>query len=162
MALDVFLLLDRITGDSPDVAHKGQLDVLSYSFGVVGGGSPVAGGAGAGKPSFSDVNLVVYQSAATIALLASATTGRAIATARLSLRHAGAATTSSSDFAFVDLTQCVVTAVNEAVNGGEDRVLTSLSLAYATVKWSYRAQDDRGVLGAPVTTGWDVGANKLL
>ena len=43
-AIDYFLKLDGISGESKDSKHKGEIDVLSFSFVETQSGSPGVGG----------------------------------------------------------------------------------------------------------------------
>ena len=59
MAVDVFLKLGDIKGESKDAKHAGEIDVLSWSWGVSQTGTMgVGGGGGAGKANFSDLNFM--------------------------------------------------------------------------------------------------------
>ena len=51
MAVDVFLKLGDVKGESKDSKHEGEIDVLSWSWGIsqTGLGS-MGGGSGAGAP----------------------------------------------------------------------------------------------------------------
>ena len=50
MAVDMFMAIDDLKGESVDKAKAGQIDVLAWSWGVSNSGSAhVGGGAGAGK-----------------------------------------------------------------------------------------------------------------
>jgi len=58
MASDIFAKIGDIKGESLDDKHKGEIEVLSYSWGVsnsgtIGGGG---GGGGAGKATFQDLS----------------------------------------------------------------------------------------------------------
>ena len=44
MAVDYFLKLDGIPGESTDAKHKGEIDVLAFSWGVSQSGSTAPGG----------------------------------------------------------------------------------------------------------------------
>ena len=49
MAVDMFLKMDGIKGESVDDKHKDEIDVLSWSWGMSQSGSAhMGGGAGAG------------------------------------------------------------------------------------------------------------------
>jgi type VI secretion system secreted protein Hcp len=53
-----FLKLDGIKGESIDKTHKGEIDIMSFSFGVSNGGQVGAGGGGgAGKVSFQSFKI---------------------------------------------------------------------------------------------------------
>ena len=59
MASDIFAKIGDIKGESADSKHKGEIDILSFSWGVtnsgtIGGG----GGGGAGKATFHDLSFI--------------------------------------------------------------------------------------------------------
>ena len=59
MALfDAFLKLDGIKGESADAKHKGEIDIMSFSWGLAQTGvSATGGGGGAGKVQLSGYSL---------------------------------------------------------------------------------------------------------
>lgn len=154
MALDMFLTIDGIRGESTDAAMRDSLDVLSYSFGVQNSGSSAVGGGGggAGRPDLTDLSVVVHQSTATVPLLVATAQGRRLDSAVLSVRRAG---TTGISFA-VTLTGVIVTSVHEGASGGDDRAVDAVSLSFEKVEWSYRTQSRDGALGSPVTGGYDL------
>jgi type VI secretion system secreted protein Hcp len=59
MAVDMFLKLDGIDGESSDHKHKGEIEILSFSWGVSQTISSTGGGGGAtGKVQVSDFSIV--------------------------------------------------------------------------------------------------------
>ena len=56
MAVDMFLdLKGEIKGEAQDSSHKGEIDVLAWSWGMSQSGSfHTGGGGGAGKANFQD------------------------------------------------------------------------------------------------------------
>jgi len=56
MAADYFLKLDGITGESTDAKHKGEIQLLSWSFGASNTTSFGGGGHGNGRVSFHDLS----------------------------------------------------------------------------------------------------------
>ena len=59
MAVDMFLKIDGIDGETRDHKHKGEIELLSFSWGLNNTTSAGAGGgAGAGKPSISDFSII--------------------------------------------------------------------------------------------------------
>ena len=58
MASDVFAKIGTIQGESKDVKHKNEIEVLAWSWGVEQSGSMAhGGGGGTGKASFHDLAL---------------------------------------------------------------------------------------------------------
>src|SRR5262245_44836400 len=93
VAQDWFLKIDGIDGESQDSAHKGEIEVLSWSWGVVHEGAPGPGGGGggaSGKPSFQDFHFVAHISKASPKLFLSCATGVHHKDALLTGRRAGA------------------------------------------------------------------------
>jgi type VI secretion system secreted protein Hcp len=59
-AVDYFLKLDGIEGESHDSKHKNEIDLQSWSWGESQSGTgAAAGGSGAGKVSMQDFHFVM-------------------------------------------------------------------------------------------------------
>ena len=57
MAVDMFLKLDGVTGESKDKVHTNEIDVLVWSWGMTNNASAqIGGGAGSGKASVQDLD----------------------------------------------------------------------------------------------------------
>src|ERR1700712_5362491 len=78
MAIDYFFKLDGISGTSTLAAYKGQLAVFSFSFGA--SNVPPQGSQGAGKPTFSDFNVLIPVDVSSPALYQACATGSVIKT----------------------------------------------------------------------------------
>src|SRR5271166_3289945 len=58
MAVDMFLKLDGVTGESKDKVHSKEIDILVWSWGMTNDGSAqVGGGAGSGKVNVQDISI---------------------------------------------------------------------------------------------------------
>lgn len=56
MAVDMYLKVDAVTGESADSNHNGWIDIQSFNWGASQPGNmAVGGGGGAGKVQFSDL-----------------------------------------------------------------------------------------------------------
>ncbi len=93
MALfDAFLKLDGIKGESADAKHKGEIDIMSFSWGVAQTGtSATGGGGGAGKVQFQDIHFVKKTDAASPLLMLNCANGAHIKEANFVVRKAGGA-----------------------------------------------------------------------
>ena len=49
MASDIFAKIGDIKGESADSKHKGEIDILSFSWGVTNSGTIGGGGGGGGR-----------------------------------------------------------------------------------------------------------------
>ncbi|MGH7916467.1 MAG: Hcp family type VI secretion system effector, partial [Candidatus Binataceae bacterium] len=76
MAIDYFLKLDGIDGESEDQNHKNWIDVVSFGWSATQPGTFAQGQGGtAGKVSMSDLNFQMHTSKATPALMKACASG---------------------------------------------------------------------------------------
>jgi type VI secretion system secreted protein Hcp len=157
MAVDFFLKLDGISGESLDANHKNEITVLSWSWGASQHSSVAgSGGSGAGKASLADLNIMKNYDAASVPLFKSLLAGKHIATGVLTANKAGG---NGKPFLTVSLTELFVTSVQSS--GSSEVPTESVSLSYATIKVEYSKQNDQGVLTASGSVTYDVKQNKL-
>src|SRR5437867_6223278 len=89
-ANDYFLKIDGIEGESFDSKHKGEIDVLSFSWGASQTGTLTAGGGGgAGKVQMQDMKFVMKVNKASPRLMLACATGQHMKGAILTARKAG-------------------------------------------------------------------------
>lgn len=158
MAERWFLKIDGIEGESTSSAHKGEIDVESWSWGLTNSGGGTGSGGGAGRASFADFQFVSRISKASPILFRSCATGTHHKAATLSGQRA---TRDKADFYTVKLSDVVVTGYaqsDSAVSVPSD----SFSLNFAKIEVSYQPSSPSGKFVPPVTAGFDVRANKML
>ncbi len=143
-AIDAFLKIDGIKGESTDARHKDEIDVLSWSWGV----SPKEEGKVGKRGCVQDLAITKYVDRATPALFAAAAMGTQVASAVLAMRKAGEG---QQEFLTYTLNQVYVTSVQQSGSGG-GALLEQVSLRASSIVVSYRPQNADGSLGAPVTT----------
>ena len=111
MAERWFLKLDGIAGESTDSAHKGEIDIASWSWGVNNTGTTSGGGGGgSGKASFDDFHFVSRISKASPALFLACASGSHIKEALLSGVR-GSGKSKGTDFLKYKLRDVMVTSV---------------------------------------------------
>lgn len=156
MSVDMFLKLDGINGESMDAKHKQAIQLHSFSFGIsqVGSGS-FGGGSGSGKAEWADIHFTKNVDTSTPTLIEHCATGKHIAKAQLFVRKSGAAG-GQGDYYTITMTEVIVSGVQNSGSSAADLPQESLSLNYAKIQFEYKTQDDKGVLGKPVTAGWDL------
>ncbi len=154
-AVDMFLQLDGIQGESQDKANAGQIDVLAWSEGLSQSGTThMGGGGGAGKVSVQDLSITKYLDSSSPALRQRVSSGQHIARATLLVRKAGAL---QSDYFKIQLIDIIVTSISAGGSGGEDRLTENVTLNFAEIRWTYTPPT-----GAPISVGWNVAENKPL
>src|SRR6476469_9062796 len=77
-ALDMFLKLDQIPGETVIKGHEKEIEVLAFSWGVTNPATISAGGGGisSGKAQFQELSLTKYVDVATPPIMTSATMGK--------------------------------------------------------------------------------------
>ena len=126
MAVDMFLLLDGIKGESGDKTHKGEIDVLAWSWGLSNSGSFHQGeGGGSGKANFQDMSVTKYVDKASADLLYCSASGKHIPKAKLTVRKAGE---NPLEYLTFELENILVSSVSTGGSGGEDRLTENVSL----------------------------------
>jgi type VI secretion system secreted protein Hcp len=160
MAVDMFLKIETVTGESVDHKHAGEIDVISWSWGMSQSGSThVGSGGGSGKVSVQDVTFTKYVDKATTALMQACCTGKHFPKATLTVRKAGEKPLEYLVITFNDL---IVSSISTGGSGGEDRITENLALNFASFKVEYKAQKKDGSGEAATTVAFDVAKNTLL
>ena len=157
MAIDMFLRIDGIPGESTDDKHPDEIEVLAYSLGFSNSGSAAAGPAGgAGKPSAQALSLTIFNSRASLPLFTALCTGRFLREATLTLRKAGAA---PHEFLTIRLEDVLVTSQSAGGSGGEDQLTENITLDYARIEFTYVGQRADGTSAEPQVAGFDFATN---
>jgi type VI secretion system secreted protein Hcp len=158
MAVDIFLKLDPIKGESLDEKCKDQIDVLSWSFGESQSGTFHSGsGGGAGKVNVQDLHFTHFVDKATPELFKVCAKGTHIPSALLTVRKAG---DKPLDYLTIEMENVLVSSVSTGGSHGDDRIVENVSLNFRKLKMIYRTQTDTGAGGKSPTFGWDIPANK--
>jgi type VI secretion system secreted protein Hcp len=155
---DYFLKLDGIDGESIDAHHPNEIVLTSWSVGAANS-APIASatGAGAGKVTLKDFHFTKAYDKASPRLFLACCNGQHIKSATLTCRKA---TAGQVEFLIVTLTNLIVTSYD--VLGAADGVVQDdqVTLGYARIELRYVQQSPTGAALPPITTGWDLAANK--
>lgn len=156
-AVDYFLKIEGIEGESIDDKHKGEIDIMSYSWGMSNSGSFAAGsGGGAGKVSFGTIRLTTAVTKASPMIFESVATGKHFPNVTISAVKTGAI---GQEFLKVTLTDVIITSYQTGGVVGEVPT-DSFRLNFAKIEFEYKPQSADGSLDASVKAGWDLKANK--
>ena len=155
MAVDYFLKLADVPGESVAQNHNAEIQVLSWSWGGTQTSTVSATtGSGAGKVSLSDLNLMIQFDSSSAKLLKGLTLGTHYATATLSAVKSGAA---NSNYVTLDLTEVFIASLQLSASSEVPSV--SISLTYKTYTYNYFQQKTDGTVTNAGTTSYDVGTN---
>jgi len=161
MAVDYFLKIKGIEGESQDAKHKGEIDLLSWSWGETQSGSGAAGGGhGAGKVSMQDFQFVMHNNKSTPKLMLSCASGEHIPEAILTCRKAGK---DQQEFLVIKLSDVLVSSYQTGGSAHGSEVPTdSIAFNFAKIEFEYKEQKADGSLGSPVKAGWNVKTNQKI
>ena len=156
MAVDMFLKIDGIIGESADAKHKGWIDVLSFGWGATNPALLSGGGTGTGKASIQDFTFVKTPDLATAKLFKGVVTGEHHQEATLSLVKAG---DTQQEFMRIKMSDVLITGYQ---TGGSAGMLPAeqCSFSFSKVELATAEQKADGSLGGWEIFAWDVEANK--
>lgn len=158
MAVDMFLKIEGIEGESKDDKMKGQIHIESFSFGVEQvGTSDSGGGLGAGKAKFEDFEFTMPTQKASPKIYAACAAGKHIKSAVLSIRKAGGKQDVFLKHTFSDL---LISSFRTA--NGEPQPIDTVKFNFVKLQTEYKEQKTDGSLGGAVTAGYDLKANKAI
>ena len=183
MAVDFFLKIDGIQGESQDDKHKDEIEIDSFSWGATNQGTSAAGGGGgAGKVNIGDFVVVKHVDKSSPKIVEACHAGKHISSAILVCRKQGGG---QQEYLKITLTDVLVSGYDtlsgmvtgrrqhEPVRTQSGAVATAatgalavpipmerLSLNFGKIEYEYREQDSKGNLAGPVKTGWNVKQNK--
>lgn len=159
MAVDYFLKLDGIDGESKDSKHSGEIDLESFSWGENQTGTHSAGGGGgAGKVSMQDFHFVMKCNKASPKLFLACAEGAHITKGVLICRKAGK---EQQEFLKVTMSDLLISSFQTSGSSHGDEVPTDqVSLNFSKIEFEYKDQKADGTLGGTVKTGYDVKAMK--
>lgn len=157
-AVDYFLKIDGIDGESRDDKHKNEIDVMSWSWGETNSGdSSARGGGGAGKVSMQDFHFVMQINKATPKLMLACATGQHVKKATLVCRKAG---TQQQEYLTITMTDLLVSSYQTGGSAGDVIPVDQISMNFSKIEFEYKEQKETGELGSPVKAGYDLKANK--
>lgn len=163
-ASDYFLKIDGIDGESKDAAHKGQIEVMSWSWGASNSGSlsgGAAGGASSGRAKQKPLMITKTVDKATPLLFKACASGQHIKNATLSVRNSATKEDGSPLTSEPYLVYTFEDVFCTEFTNSADPLLEEVSLQYGKVKMEYRQADERGKLMSAIKSGWDFVRNIL-
>lgn len=147
-ASDIFAKLGDIKGESVDSKHKDEIEVLSWSWGVIGPlrNSPKAPQQPVGPAQQScaqDISIVKRVDKSSPTLFAIAAAGLPVSKATFSVRRSGE---DPEDFLVVTLSDVIVTSVSQGGAQGSGTPTESVTFGFSSAKISYKQQSDSGTV----------------
>ena len=142
MAVDAFLKLGDLKGESPVEGFEEHIQVLSWSWGMAQTGTTHSGsGGGAGKVNVQDMAITHYVDTASPNIIKACCNGKHFDKATLTLRKAGE---DPLEYLVITLKDIIVTSVSMGGSEGEEQNTENFTLNFANFKYAYQPQDNKG------------------
>ena len=159
METDMFLKLGDIKGESRDQAHRDEIEVSRWGWGMSQTGSMHSGsGGGAGKVNIDNLSISKVMDKSSPNLMMACSTGKHYPEARLVVRKAGGS--SAVEYLVITLKEVMVISYQSDAVKNSDELTEIIGLNFASVEVSYQPQKaDGGKDGGAVKYGWNIRQN---
>ena len=158
MAMDMFVKIGAIKGESKDASHKEECDVLAWSWGMSQSGSAhTGGGQGAGKVNVQDLSVTKYIDKSSADVMLACCKGTHSPEIKLTVRKAG---DKPLEYVIITMTDCLVASVSTGGSGGEDMLTENVTFNFAKFKVFYEEQTKSGSGGAKPEFEWSIEENQ--
>lgn len=148
MAVDMFLKLEGIKGESKDSKHPDEIEILSFQWGVSNEGTLTGGS------SFQDFAFTADTTRASPQLFLACASGQHVEDGVLTVRKPGA---DPFEYYIIKLADVQVSSyVQAASSAGEP--MDEFSINYAKIEIEYRTQKPDGTFES-TRAGWDLSKN---
>lgn len=158
MAVDIYLKVADIAGESQDAGHKGEIDVLSWSWGLSQTGTMhMGGGGGAGRVNVQDLSFTHHVDKASPNLMKFCCNGKHFPEAKLTVRKAGE---NPLEYMVITMNDVLISGVSTGAAGSDERQTENVTLNFGAVKVSYQPQKKDGSKdGGPIEMSWNIAKN---
>ena len=158
MAIDSFLKLGDLKGESQVKGFENQIQILAWSWRMSQSGTTHHGtGGGAGKVNVQDLSFTHYLDSSSPALMLACCKGSHYPEATLTMRKAGG---DPLPYLVIKLKDIIVTSVSGGGSGGEDQQTENVTLNFAAFEVSYQPQDNKGAKkGGAIEIKYDIAKN---
>ena len=162
MAIDVYLQIDGIKGESADSAHVGWIELTSAQWGVKQPKSATAstsGGHTAERCEHQSISITKLADLSSPILMQTCSAGRTIPKARLEFMRADGQGERVKYYE-IELENVLIGNISQVAHAG-DVVHDAIGLKFSKVKWKYSQQKIGGGAGGNTTGGWDLSTNRI-
>lgn len=162
MAIDVYLQIDGIKGESNDDKHKDWIECLAVNWGVSQPRSATAstgGGHTAERCEHQEIALSKLADLSSPILLQTCSSGKTIPKAKLEFMRADGQGERIKYFE-IELENVLIGNVHPGVSEGSI-IQENVGLKFSKIKWKYTQQKVGGGSGGNTSGGWDLSSNKV-
>jgi type VI secretion system secreted protein Hcp len=162
MAIDVYLQIDGIKGESADDKHRDWIEVSNVHWDVRQPRSATASTAGGHTSERVDMTDILVSKLADLSspiLMQTCAMGKTIPKAKLEFMRADANGQPIKYFE-IELENVLIGMVSPSLNAG-DIMKENVALKFSKVKWKYTQQKIGGGSSGNTAGGWDLSANRI-
>jgi type VI secretion system secreted protein Hcp len=162
MAIDVYLQIGDIKGESQDSMHQGWIELISAQWGVTQPRSATAstgGGHTAERCEHRTLALSKLADLASPMLMQHCSMGKTIPKAKLEFMRADG-DGKPVKYYQVELENVMIANMEQMISQG-NILHDNIGLRFSKVKWSYTQQKIGGGAGGNTSGSWDLAANKV-
>lgn len=162
MAIDVYLQIEGIKGESADDKHKDWIECSSVHWGVMQPKSATASTGGGHTAERAELNDILFTKLADLSspiLMQTCAAGKTIPKARLEFMRADGQGERIKYFE-IELDNVLIGMVRPGVEPG-DIMKENVGLKFSKVRWKYTQQKIGGGSGGNTAGGWDLASNKI-
>ncbi|MET3132847.1 type VI secretion system secreted protein Hcp [Oxalobacteraceae bacterium GrIS 1.11] len=162
MAIDVYLQIDGIKGESSDDKHKDWIECSSVQWGISQPKSATAstgGGHTAERAELSDISFTKIADMSSPILMQTCAAGKTIPKAKLEFMRADGQGERIKYFE-IEIENVLIGHIEPSLQPG-DLLAEHVGLKFSKVKWKYTQQKIGGGAGGNTAGGWDLSANKI-
>lgn len=152
-AVDFFLKIDGIEGEATHELHRGEIEVLSWSWGATNSSSALGSGGGAGKANFQDLSITKTVDKASPKLMLYCAQGKHIPSATLTVRRGG------GEFMKIEMSNVLISSFKVAGDRATGAPTNEVRLRFSRVVITTFVQNADGST-TPVKAGYDLATNK--
>lgn len=163
MAIDVYLQIDGIKGESSDDKHRDWIECMAVQWGVTQPKSATAstgGGHTAERCEHQDIMISKMADLSSPVLMQTCSAGKTIPKAKLEFMRADGNGERIKYFE-IELENVLIGNVHPQVSEGSF-MREDVGLKFSKAKWRYTQQKVGGGAGGNTSGGWDLASNKVV
>lgn len=158
MAVEIFLKIPDVDGESLAKGHEKEIEVFSFSLGASNPSSvATGGGSGAGKVDLSALSIQKQVDLASAKLFQKCCMGKHFDNATLVIREAGG--DAPVEYWTIKMKQVFIDSISWGGSAGGGKPSESVSMSFAEVAFEYYSQDEKGAKKDKAQGGWNIKTN---
>lgn len=158
MAVDIFMVISTVNGESTDAQFPKSIQVASWHWGMTQSGNTHSStGSGAGKVSVGDLSFTKTVDSTSPTLAQACCNGTAFDKATLSMRKAGG--TKPLPYLIITLKNILISNLQLGTSSGDDQQMETVTLNFGEFTYEYTSQASSGGSGATVSMSWNIPGN---